>query len=116
MLRDEGWSGGQPSTTFLWRIDRPAWHDFAEDKLHEGGDNFPMVYRFFDNFQAAAYYIEGSESGILYDGLMPTSTNKTLYERVKEIATKPFIFVLGHNHGDHKGALAPFFNEGATYI
>lgn len=101
-----------PSTTFLWRIDRPAWHDFAEDKLHEGGDNFPMVYRFFDNFQAAAYYIEGSESGILYDGLMPTSTNKTLYERVKEIATKPFIFVLGHNHGDHKGALAPFFNEG----
>ena len=92
-----------PHTFFKWRIDRPAWHDFAFDVLHEGSDTFPTIYRFFDNFQAAAYYIEGSESGILYDGLMPTNTSITLYDRVKELATKPFVFVLGHNHGDHNG-------------
>mgnify|MGYP007102619035 CR=1 FL=1 len=73
----------------MWRIERPAWHDFAFDKLHDAGENFPAVYRYFDNFQAAAYYIEGSKMGILYDGLMPTNTNISLIDRVKEVATKP---------------------------
>ncbi len=71
-----------PVTHFMWRIERPAWHDFAHDVLHEGGDNFPTVHRYFDNFQAAAYYIEGSERGILFDGLMPTNTTTTLIDRV----------------------------------
>lgn len=101
-----------PHTTFIWRIDRPAWHDFVIDKLHEGTDDYPTVYRFFDNFQAAAYYIEGSKSGILYDGLMPTNTTTSLIDRVNEIATKPYIFVLGHNHPDHKGALSYAYNAG----
>ena len=101
-----------PHTFFKWRVDRPAWHDFAFDKLHEGSDTFPTIYRFFDNFQAAAYYIEGSESGILYDGLMPTNTTISLYDRVKEIATKPFIFVLGHNHGDHNGCEPACYEAG----
>lgn len=101
-----------PVSRFVWRIDRPAWHDFATDKLHEGSDDYPTVYRFFDNFQAAAYYIEGSKMGILYDGLMPTNTTTTLIDRVNQIATKPYVFVLGHNHGDHKGALAVAYNDG----
>ena len=101
-----------PHTTFIWRVDRPAWHDFAFDKLHEGTADYPTIYRYFDNFQAAAYYIEGSESGILYDGLMPTHTTTSLVDRVKEVATKPFCFVLGHNHVDHKGALAVAFRDG----
>jgi glyoxylase-like metal-dependent hydrolase (beta-lactamase superfamily II) len=29
-----------------------------------------------------------------------------MIDRVKEVATKPFVFVLGHNHPDHKGAMA----------
>lgn len=95
-----------PVTSFKWRIERPAWHDFAHDVLHEGDANYPTVHRYFDNFQAAAYYIEGSKMGILYDGLMPTNTSTSFIDRVKEVATKPFIFVLGHNHPDHKGALA----------
>lgn len=101
-----------PTTTFKWRIERPAWHDFAHDVLHEGGDDFPTVHRYFDNFQAAAYYIEGSESGILYDGLMPTNTTTTLIDRVKEVATKPFVFVLGHNHPDHNGAMPIAYEAG----
>ena len=99
-----------PVTHFMWRIERPAWHDFAHDVLHEGGDNFPTVHRYFDNFQAAAYYIEGSERGILFDGLMPTNTTTTLIDRVNEVATKPYDFVLGHNHPDHNGAM-PFAYE-----
>jgi len=95
-----------PVTKFVWRIDRPAWHDFAIDKLHEGSETFPTIYRFFDNFQAAAYYIEGSEMGVIYDGLDPTRTDISMIDRVKEVATKPFVFVLGHNHPDHKGAMA----------
>lgn len=101
-----------PVTTFLWRVERPAWHDFAFDKLHDAGDTFPAVYRFFDNFQAAAYYIEGSSMGLLYDGLMPTNTTISLIDRVKEIATKPFVFVLGHNHVDHSGALPYAYEQG----
>ena len=101
-----------PHTHFIWRIDRPAWHDFATDKLHEGTADYPTVYRFFDNFQAAAYYIEGTKSGILYDGLMPTHTTTSLIDKVNAIATKPYIFVLGHNHGDHKGALAHAYHAG----
>lgn len=101
-----------PVTRFLWRIDRPAWHDFATDKLHEGGDDYPTVYRFFDNFQAAAYYIEGSTMGVLYDGLMPTNTTTSLVDVVKKLAKKPFVFVLGHNHGDHSGAMAYAYDAG----
>jgi glyoxylase-like metal-dependent hydrolase (beta-lactamase superfamily II) len=102
-----------PMSRFIWRIDRPAWHDFAIDKLHEGGDSFPTVYRFFDNFQAAAFYIEGSKMGILYDGLMPTNTSTSLVDVVKaKYATKPFVFVLGHNHSDHKGAMASAYDMG----
>lgn len=101
-----------PVTSFKWRIERPAWHDFAFDKLHDAGPNFPAVYRYFDNFQAAAYYIEGSQMGILYDGLMPTNTTISLVDRVKEVATKPFVFVLGHNHGDHSGAMPYAYEAG----
>lgn len=101
-----------PVSRFIWRIDRPAWHDFATDKLHEGDENYPTVYRFFDNFQAAAYYIEGSKLGVLYDGLMPTNTSTSLIDRVRKLATKPFVFVLGHNHPDHKGAMANAYADG----
>lgn len=101
-----------PVSKFMWRIERPAWHDFAHDVLHEGGDGFPTVHRYFDNFQAAAYYIEGPDRGILFDGLMPTNTTTTLIDRVKEVATKPFSFVLGHNHGDHSGAMPAAFEQG----
>lgn len=101
-----------PVSTFIWRIDRPAWHDFATDKLHEGDANYPTVYRFFDNFQASAYYIEGSKMGILYDGLMPTNTTTSLVDVVNKLATKPYVFVLGHNHGDHSGAMSYAYAAG----
>jgi len=100
------------ASRFIWRIDRPAWHDFATDKLHAGSASYPTVYRFFDNFQAAAYYIEGSKMGVLYDGLMPTNTTISLIDRVKKLATKPFVFVLGHNHPDHKGAMPDAYAAG----
>ncbi|MDD6212357.1 MAG: cadherin-like beta sandwich domain-containing protein [Clostridiales bacterium] len=103
-----------PVSSFIYRIERPAWHDFATDCLHKGSKKYPMVYRYFDNFQAAAYYIEGSKMGILFDGLMPTNTSITLVDRVKEVATpgKPIIFVLGHNHPDHNGAMPAAALEG----
>ncbi|MCQ2146548.1 MAG: cadherin-like beta sandwich domain-containing protein [Bacteroidales bacterium] len=101
-----------PVSKFVWRIDRPAWHDFAFDVLHEGNDNFPTIYRFFDNFQAAAYYIQGSKFGIIYDGLMPTNTTISLYDKVKELATTDFCFVLGHEHGDHNGAMPYVYEKG----
>ena len=104
-----------PVSTFIYRIDRPAWHDFAFDVLHEGDKNFPTVYRFFDNFQAAAYYIQGSKFGILYDGLMPTNTTISLADRVNELATTDWAFVLGHEHGDHNG-VQPYAYEAGKDI
>ena len=99
-------------TRFIWRLDRPAWHDFAFAKLHDAGPNYPAVYQYFDNFQAAAFYIEGSKGGILFDGLKPTNTNITLIDRVNEVATKPYVFVLGHNHGDHNGVMPVAYEQG----
>lgn len=101
-----------PVSRFVWRIDRPAWHDFAFDVLHKGDANYPTVYRFFDNFQAAAYYIQGSKYGIIFDGLMPTNTSISLYDKVKELATTDFAFVLGHEHGDHNGAMPYVYEKG----
>lgn len=101
-----------PVSKFVWRIDRPAWHDFAFDVLHEGDENFPTIYRFFDNFQAAAYYIQGSKFGLIFDGLMPTNTTISLYDKVKELATTDFAFVLGHEHGDHNGAMPYVYEKG----
>lgn len=101
-----------PVSKFVWRIDRPAWHDFAFDVLHKGDANFPTIYRFFDNFQAAAYYIQGSKYGIIFDGLMPTNTTTSLYDKVKELATTDFCFVLGHEHGDHNGAMPYVYEKG----
>ena len=103
-----------PVTKFFWRVERPAWHDFAHDILHNAGPHCPMVHRYFDNFQAAAYYIEGTEMGILYDGLMPTNTNISLIDRVEEVATPGIkkIFVLGHNHPDHNGCIGYAYEKG----
>lgn len=101
-----------PVSRFVWRIDRPAWHDFAFDVLHKGDANYPTVYRFFDNFQAAAYYIQGSKYGLIFDGLMPTNTTISLYDKVKELATTDFAFVLGHEHGDHNGAMPYVYEKG----
>ncbi len=103
-----------PVTTFKWRVERPAWHDFAIDVLHDAGPSFPKVYRFFDNFQAAAYYIEGSNMGILYDSLQPTHTTTSLIDRVEEIAKPGLkkIFVLGHNHVDHVGNMPYAYEKG----
>ena len=39
-----------PVSRFIWRIDRPAWHDFATDKLHEVR-GYPAVYRFLITFR-----------------------------------------------------------------
>ncbi len=102
-----------PVSKYVWRIERPAWHDFAFDQLHEKTEDYPAVYRYFDNFQAAAYYIEGTTLGVIYDGLMPTNTSITLPDRVAEVASEgiPQIFVLGHNHPDHVGAMSPCYDR-----
>ncbi len=105
-----------PHTFYTYKLRRDPWPEFSIDKLHDKGDGFPMVYRFYDSFQAAAYYIEGSESGVLWDGLMPTNTEAygyaNLMEKVNTIATKPWIFVCGHEHVDHYGCMGDCYRGG----
>lgn len=52
-----------PVTKFMWRIERPAWHDFAFDKLQTPGKTSPRSTCYLDNFQAAGLLYRGQQDG-----------------------------------------------------
>ena len=100
---------------FTWNIFRPnpPW-PFEATLVHAPTDTTPAVWKVYnmsEQVQANAYYIEGSERGIIFDFLEYTYSEANagdMYSFVQKIATKPYVGVLGHDHVDHVAQIASF--------
>lgn len=105
-----------PVQTFKWKLYRPAIDDFKSDLIVEKTESTPAVYRVYNDSDAVrpmAWYIEGEERGILYDALQTGVDVANLKEYVDEnLATKPYVLILGHEHGDHTAQAPNFLKAG----
>lgn len=105
-----------PVQTFIWKLYRPIIDDFQHDLIMAATPTSPAVYRIYndsESVRAMAWYIEGPTSGIMFDALQTSYTAKNLKEYVdKNMATKPYILIIGHTHGDHDAQLPNFLLAG----
>lgn len=108
-----------PVQTFRWHLYRPMDGDFQYKQIKEKAATCPAVYEIFrdnESVRAMAWYIEGEESGIVFDALQTPVNVENLKDYIDEnIATKPYISIIGHEHGDHD-AQVPNFIEGGIDV
>lgn len=101
--------------TMVWQLYRPLDDEFQSDLIVKGDANTPKVYRVYNNSEsvrAMCWYIEGPEKGIVFDALQTTIDKHNLKDYIDKIATKPYILVVGHEHGDHDAQMPAFLNAG----
>nr|WP_321357232.1 cadherin-like beta sandwich domain-containing protein [uncultured Draconibacterium sp.] len=114
--------GLEKSATHIlkWNLYRPLDDEFQSDLIVEGDEKTPKVYRVYndsESVRAMCWYIEGPEKGIVFDALQTTVDKHNLKDYIDKIATKPYILVVGHEHGDHDAQMPAFLNAGIeTYL
>jgi glyoxylase-like metal-dependent hydrolase (beta-lactamase superfamily II) len=105
-----------PVQTFTWHLYRPAVADFQALRILAKTPTSPAVYRICNDAESVrpmAWYIEGQDSGIVFDALQTPDNVKNLKEFVdKNLAQKPYILVIGHAHGDHTAQTMNFLKAG----
>lgn len=104
-----------PVQTFTWHLYRPAIDDFKSDLILEKTATSPAVYRVYNDSESVrpmAWYIEGHDRGIIFDALQTPVDKKNLKDYIDTIATKPYICIIGHEHGDHDAQAMNFMNAG----
>ena len=103
-----------------WQLYRPLDDEFQSDLIVKGDTRTPKVYRVYNNSEsvrAMCWYIEGPERGIVFDALQTPVDKHNLKDYIDKIATKPYILVVGHEHGDHDAQMPAFLNAGIeTYL
>ncbi|HYQ57804.1 MAG TPA: cadherin-like beta sandwich domain-containing protein [Draconibacterium sp.] len=106
--------------TMNWDLYRPLDDVFQSDLIVKGDEKTPKVYRVYndsESVRAMCWFIEGPESGIVYDALQTSVDRHNLKAYLDQIATKPYILIIGHEHGDHDAQLPAFLNAGIeTYV
>jgi hypothetical protein len=101
--------------TMVWNLYRPLDHDFQSDLLIKGDATTPRVYRIYNDSEtvrAMCWFIEGPQKGIVFDALQTTVDKHNLKEYIDKLATKPYILIVGHEHGDHDAQVPAFLNAG----
>jgi len=105
-----------PVMTFTWNLNRPLTADYQNLKIMEKTATSPAVYRICndaESVRAMAWYIEGADSGIIFDALQTSaSSNYNLKNYVDKLATKPYKCIIGHEHGDHWAQAPNFLKAG----
>lgn len=110
-----------PVNTMVWNLYRPLDDVFQSDLIVEGDEKTPKVYRVYndaESVRAMCWFIEGPESGIVFDALQTgVDDNHNLKEYIDGLTTKPYVLIIGHDHGDHDAQLPAFLNAGIeTYV
>ncbi len=109
-----------PVHTMTWDLYRPLDDVFQSDLIVEGDATTPTVYRVYndsESVRAMCWYIEGPERGIVFDALQTPVDKHNLKEYIDGIATKPYILIVGHEHGDHDAQMPAFIDAGIdTYL
>ncbi len=100
---------------FRWYIVRPQLGSFQAKLMHAGSDSAPTVWKIHnpaEYYQANAYYIEGTQRGLLFDAGEYGYQKGNLKTFVDTLATKPYDVVLGHSHPDHAEQIYNFTSAG----
>jgi hypothetical protein len=115
----DGYKTGEIKT-LVWPLYRPLDDVFQSDLIVGGNDTIPTVYRVYNNSEsvrAMCWYIEGPERGIVFDALQTTVDKHNLKEYIDKIVTKPYVLIVGHEHGDHDAQMPAFIDAGIeTYL
>ena len=101
--------------TMVWNLYRPLDDLFQSDLIVKGDVTTPKVFRIYNNSEsvrAMCWYIEGSKSGIVFDALQTTVDRHNLKDYIDKIATKPYVLIIGHEHGDHDAQVPAFLDAG----
>lgn len=104
--------------TYTWHLYRPlvADQDFQTKVISEGTATSPKIVEIWndsESVRAMAWYIEGPTSGIIFDALQTPPDQRNLKEFIDaNVATKPYVCVVGHEHGDHDAQVPAFINGG----
>jgi len=105
-----------PVMTYTWRLNRPLTANYQNLQIMKKTATSPDVYRICndaESVRAMAWYIEGPNSGIIFDALQTSaSSDKNLKTYVDTLATKPYICIIGHEHGDHWAQAPNFLKAG----
>lgn len=104
-----------PVQTFTWNLHRPLIDDFQVLQTEKKTSVSPAVYRICNDSESVrplAWYIEGPNSGVLFDALQTPADKKNLKTFVDGFATKPYVLIIGHEHGDHDAQAMNFMNAG----
>lgn len=105
-----------PVQTFRWHLYRPMDGEFQYKQIREKTATSPAVYQIFrdnESVRAMAWYIEGQDKGIIFDALQTPADIKNLKTFIDEnTATKPYISIIGHEHGDHDAQMPNFIYGG----
>lgn len=103
-----------------WKLYRPLDDVFKSDLIVKENKTNPKVYRIYndsESVRAMCWYIEGPERGIVFDALQTTVDKHNLKEYIDKIATKPYVLIIGHEHGDHDAQMTAFIDAGIeTYM
>ena len=109
-----------PVNTMKWKLYRPLDDEFQSDLIVEGDEKTPKVYRVYndsESVRAMCWFIEGPDKGIVFDALQTSVDRHNLKDYIDKLATKPYILVIGHEHGDHDAQMPAFIDAGIeTYL
>ena len=100
---------------FRWYIVRPQLGSFQAKLVHAGSGSSPTLWKIHnpaEYYQANAYYIEGTQRGLLFDAGEYGYLKGNLKTFVDTLATKPYDVVLGHSHPDHAEQIYNFTSAG----
>jgi hypothetical protein len=104
-----------PVKTMEWNLYRPLDDEFKSDLIVEGDKTTPRVYRVYNNSEsvrAMCWFIEGPKGGIVFDALQTTVDKHNLKDYIDKIATRPYVLIIGHEHGDHDAQMPAFLDAG----
>lgn len=102
---------------FSWNIVRPNAGNFQAKLMHAATATSPAVWRInnpAEYFQAFVFYIEGTKRGLVFDAGEYGYQKANLKTFIDTIASKPYDFIIGHNHPDHAEQIFNFTSAGVT--
>jgi glyoxylase-like metal-dependent hydrolase (beta-lactamase superfamily II) len=115
-----------PERTFRWNLVRPWQSEYGADVVETGnfdparGPIAPKVTRLYNDSESVrsmSWLIEGPGAAIVFDALQTPwnsadQINGTLYDKVRELTSKPLKLIIGHAHGDHVAQAQNFLDAG----
>jgi hypothetical protein len=101
--------------TMVWNLYRPLDDEFQSELIVKGDAVTPKVFRVYNNSEsvrAMCWFIEGPDRAIVFDALQTLVDRHNLKDYIDKLTTKPYVLIIGHEHGDHDAQVPAFLDAG----